>query len=40
MTWWEWTILGVVVWALLVWAICLANYRFWNHVDPQREWRG
>ncbi len=40
MSWWEWLIVGAVVWALVLYAICVTNCRFWNLVDPNREWRG
>jgi hypothetical protein len=34
MNWWEWTLLGVGIWGLLIWAICVTNYRFWQFVQP------
>ncbi len=40
MTWWEWLLLGFVIWALLCWAVAVANMRFWNLVDPDRELPG
>lgn len=39
MTWWAWLLVGLLVWAALLYGLCLFNYRFWNLVDPRREWR-
>lgn len=39
MKWWEWAALGIVIWLLAVWFVVVANMRFWNYIDPEREWR-
>jgi len=40
MTWWEWLLIGLFIWALFLLLFCVMNCRFWNLVDPRREWRG
>lgn len=39
MSWWEWLLLGVGIWVMVVWLLILFNYCFWTLVDPDRDWR-